>query len=127
MSNSHAEIKLLANDLLIGPARTQKAAQSELQSRTYGSGADIKDKTNHARMHSPARPFHDHNWITEDIAASNTPHGVTAQRSILCVDDGIEGTRMRGEILEAYLTNGSACTRSQSERSIHSESPKSRT
>ena len=41
----------------------------------------------------------DHRWITEDKTAS-TLHGVTAQQSILCVDDEIEGTRMRGKILE---------------------------
>ena len=97
MRNSHAAMKPFTTDLLIGPARTQITAQSELRSRTYGSGVEIEDKTNHARMHSPARPFHD--WITEDKTAS-TLHGVTARQSILCVDDEIGGTRMRGEILE---------------------------
>src|ERR1700739_4296383 len=99
MRNSHAAMKPFGTDLLIGPARTQIAAQSELRSRTYGFGVDIEDQTNHARMHSPARPFHDHRWIPEDKAPS-TLHGVTAQQSILCVDDEIEGTRMRGQILE---------------------------
>ena len=93
MRNSHAAMTLLATDLLSGPARTQISARYELRSRKYGSGADIKDKTNHARMYSPARPFHDHHWITRDKTASSTPR-------ILCVDDEIEGTRMRGQILE---------------------------
>jgi CheY-like chemotaxis protein len=55
----------------------------------------MKYKTNHARMYSPGKPFHDHHWITRDKTASST-----RQLRILCVDDEIEGTKMRGKILE---------------------------
>jgi CheY-like chemotaxis protein len=60
----------------------------------------MKHKTNHARMYSPGRPFHDHHWIARDKTASSTRHGIAPQQRLLCVDDEIEGTRMRGQILE---------------------------
>jgi CheY-like chemotaxis protein len=60
----------------------------------------MKNETNHAGKYAPGRPFHDHHWSTRDKTASSTPHGVAPQHCILCVDDEIEGTRMRGQILE---------------------------
>jgi CheY-like chemotaxis protein len=60
----------------------------------------MKYKTNHARVPSLGMPFHDHHWTTRDKTASNARHGVAPQQRILCVDDEMEGTRMRGQILE---------------------------
>lgn len=60
----------------------------------------MKSKTNDVRMHAPGRPFHDHHRITRDKTDSITLHGVAPRQRILCVDDEVEGTRMRGQILE---------------------------
>ena len=55
----------------------------------------MKYKTNHARIYSPGRPVHDHHSTARDKTASST-----RQQRILCVDDEIEGARMRGQILD---------------------------
>ena len=60
----------------------------------------MKNKLNHAGRYAPGRPFHGHHWITRDQTASSTSRGVAPQHRILCVDDEIEGTRIRGQILE---------------------------
>ena len=60
----------------------------------------MKNETNHARTHSPDRLLHDRHRITRDKTASGTARGVAPQHRILCVDDEIEGTITRGQILE---------------------------
>ena len=54
----------------------------------------MKNEPNHAVKYAHGMQFDNHHWITESGTTSCTPH------RILCVDDEIEGTRMRGQILE---------------------------
>jgi CheY-like chemotaxis protein len=60
----------------------------------------MNDEMNHARKYPPGTPFRRHHWIGRDKTTSSTRHSVVAHHRILCVDDEIEGTRMRGQILE---------------------------
>jgi CheY-like chemotaxis protein len=91
----------LQSVLCVTPER-RRARETSARARFGPEGTilepALKNKKNRARTHSPGRSFH--HWITHDKTASNTPHGAASQHRILCVDDEIEGTRMRGQILE---------------------------